>query len=147
MKQMIEVDINFFEHLLNCMLNQKFLHEQSKEERERNQRVIDEALQKGMDLIQPIIQKNQTSQLAIDRYIKKWNEDIYFILKKIQASELDDIFKWDHLVKQECEMYCVLAEQVDKKEFDALCKRRGFNEDMKKYIIDMMKHVGLGNKL
>lgn len=45
----IVVSRAFFEHLLNCLANQKFLHTRVQSEREADQKVIDVAWDKGMD--------------------------------------------------------------------------------------------------
>lgn len=43
LKNSIMIDADKFEHLLNCMRNQKFIHEQNKETQKEWQKIIDEA--------------------------------------------------------------------------------------------------------
>ena len=50
---MIEIDIDYFEHLLNCLVNQKYMPipgEDQSEREAKDQEIIDLAWQKGMDL-------------------------------------------------------------------------------------------------
>lgn len=98
----------------------------------------------------------------IESYLKKfhlvWLEKQREINDKIKmAKGLEDkellkgdftkyVFKWT-LVRQECEMYCLIGEEVDPKDFKLVCKRRGFDDDMKKFLLYVMKHVGLGDKI
>ena len=56
------------------------------------------------------------------------------------------VLKWS-LVRQECEMYCLIGGEVENEEFKELCQHRGFDKDMKEYIRGTMKYVGLGGKL
>ena len=156
MKRAIEIDADFFEHLLNCMANQKYLGSQLPEEADKNQKVIDEAWRKGMDILNPIKKKLGLVEEILNKFNEKLNNDFPIIAKKIK-DVMDDskyprdyyveyALKWS-LVRQECEMYCLIAENIEKKEFDLLCKRRGFTKGMRNYIIEMMKHVGLGENL
>ena len=58
-KNTITIDRDFFEHLLACLANQKYIHEINadaltcdyKSIQKRNQRVIDTAYHKGMKLL------------------------------------------------------------------------------------------------
>ena len=45
------IDAGWFEHLLNCMANQKFIHEFPEDEREEAQSVIDDAWLSGMEIL------------------------------------------------------------------------------------------------
>lgn len=47
----IGIDASWFEHLLNCMANQKFIGELPQDEREEAQSVIDEAWLDGMEVL------------------------------------------------------------------------------------------------
>lgn len=47
----MEIERDVFEHLLNCLANQKYLHEMKLDQRVKMQAVIDEAWRKGMDLL------------------------------------------------------------------------------------------------
>lgn len=46
----ITIDEDFFEHLLNCMCNQKYIHEQSEETQKEWQEIIDTAYHKARGL-------------------------------------------------------------------------------------------------
>lgn len=48
MKRMIEIDADLLEHILNCMCNQKFIHEQKPEMQKEWQSAIDKAYDDGM---------------------------------------------------------------------------------------------------
>jgi len=63
-KEMISIDVDFFEHLLNCLANQKFIGEpppcgdamalgknKYNAIQKENQRIIDEAWNKGMEIL------------------------------------------------------------------------------------------------
>ena len=47
----MEVDQDFFEHLLNCMANQKYIGEQSMDTQRVWQRIMDETWSEGMQLL------------------------------------------------------------------------------------------------
>ena len=47
----VDIERDFFEHLLNCLANQKYVHEQKLDARVKVQAVIDAAWRKGMDLL------------------------------------------------------------------------------------------------
>ena len=47
----MEIDRDVFEHLLNCLANQKYVHELRLDERVKAQSIIDAAWQQGMDLL------------------------------------------------------------------------------------------------
>ena len=54
-KKMIEVEEGFFEHLLNCLANQRYMdipEEMPHPETAKNQEKIDKAWQKGMGILQ-----------------------------------------------------------------------------------------------
>lgn len=101
------------------------------------------------------IQFNVTNYLAVFlRYLKrvkacrKWNSDRDYITSRIQSGDYKITgFKWNQLVWQEIDMYIRLMEQVDPNEFSELCNRRGFSNDMRSYLKDMLIHVGLGKEL
>lgn len=50
-KMNIKIDINIFEHILNCMCNQKYINEQKKEIQKQWQKIIDIAWNKGMRIL------------------------------------------------------------------------------------------------
>jgi hypothetical protein len=125
------------------------MHEQAVDTAEDNQKVIDEAWQEGMDLISPILKKNNTAKYALQRFNEKWEQDLEFISKDIKNDHKinqDRFFRWG-LVRQECEMYCLIGEQVDPEELEKLCKKRGLNHEKKCYMVETMKYAGLGEEL
>lgn len=106
-------------------------HQLREKEEEEKKNQIENVLQK-------LNEKINQDLIAIGDLIKNKSKDPEILTKYV--------FKWG-LVRQECEMYCLIGEQIDKEEFEALCKNRGFDEEMSQYIIDTMKYVGLGNNL
>lgn len=50
----MEIERDFFEHLLRCLVDQKTLHSRRLPERVTRQMVIDEAWQKGVALLQEV---------------------------------------------------------------------------------------------
>lgn len=48
----VEIERDVFEHLLNCLANQKYVHEMKLDQRVKAQAVIDEAWRRGMALLQ-----------------------------------------------------------------------------------------------
>lgn len=147
MQNEIKMDIEFFEHLLKCLENQKNLHNQPWDVAEEKQEIIDEALKKGQTLLDPVLKKNNLSKYALNKFFQKWEKDVSLIQKDINSdlNKKEKFIKWG-FVRQECEMYCVIGEPIDPKEFQDLCKRRGFDDNMKKYIVETMKYTGLGDK-
>jgi len=97
-------------------------------------------------------------KIYLERFSYIWDQNYDYIVKKIKiVQDLDDkgflkddvtkyVFKWS-LVRQECEMYCLIGEEVDPKDFKALSKKRGFDDNMKEFVIYIMKHIGLGGNL
>lgn len=51
LKNIITIDKNKFEHLLNCMCNQKYIHEQCKEVQEDWQSIIDKSYHEARGLL------------------------------------------------------------------------------------------------
>lgn len=81
----------------------------------------------------------------LDKAIKKWNRDIEIITTYINTCQKDNpYFYWKQLVWQEINMYIRLDEQVTKKAFQCLVKRRGFDKYMVNYLREMIIYVGLG---
>ena len=84
--------------------------------------------------------------------LKFWNKNIPMMLADVEEStKLDSTkdheFKWIQLVNQEIWFYCKRAEQIEIEDFNDLCFRRGFNENQKRFLIDLFKHAGLGKNL
>jgi len=61
----MEIDPSFLKHLLCCLANQKFIHELLPEEREENQKIIDQAWNDGMSILH--------EKITIDSW-QKWPE-------------------------------------------------------------------------
>ncbi len=51
MSQTMTISVDKFEHLLNCMCNQKFLHEQSPKVQKEWQEIIDKAYHEARGLL------------------------------------------------------------------------------------------------
>lgn len=51
LKQTVMIDTDQFEHLLNCMCNQKFIHEQSAKTQKEWQEIIDKAYHEARGLL------------------------------------------------------------------------------------------------
>ena len=93
---------------------------------------------------------------ALEKMREKLHKDLPIIASRIKETMDNKKFpknyvmeyslKWT-LVRQECEMYCLIGENVEKNEFNKLCKRNKFTRPMRNYIVEMMKHVGLGDNL
>ena len=84
----------------------------------------------------------------IKKYIKKWQSDINYIESEIKEFNLNkqtnrgSVF-WGQLLPNEIWAYCKKNKTVGIKEINELCYRRGFDFKMKKYLIDMLKHLNL----
>jgi len=116
-----------------------------------------DSVEEGKELMKRCL-GNYPAEHYLRKLHEKWVQKYNGIIKKIKiVDSLNDkellksdvtkyAFKWS-LVKQECEMYCLIGDEVDSKDLKLVCKSRGFDKEMKKFIIDMMKHVGLGEKL
>ncbi len=156
MNRTIEIDAEFFEHLLNCMANQKYIGSQLPEKAAEKQKIIDEAWRKGMDILNPIVKTKDKAEDALKKFNKKLHKDLPLITKKIKDVMDDNKYPKDYVteyamkwtsVRQDCEMYCLIAESVDKEEFEKLCEDRSYTRNMRDYIIEVLKHVGLGDNL
>jgi hypothetical protein len=82
----------------------------------------------------------------IKRAAIQWNKDSNYIQVEMDATE-NGYLMWCQLVWQEIRMYIQIGDQVKPDEFKQLCNRRGFNSAMTRYLIFMIKHVGLGQML
>jgi hypothetical protein len=80
---------------------------------------------------------------------KYWNDSEALIKKNIEDFKNDEniFFKWDQLVWQEIWMFIKLHKQVTNEEILWLVNRRGYNKVQHKFLIEIMRHVGLGKKL
>jgi hypothetical protein len=178
----ITVTKSFLEHLLNCLANQKFIGEpppngdamaMEESEYRRGQRegqeAIDKAWRQGMFIMALDVKKNNEYYNKIESYVSFWNESIPEIMdnrdKDIQEFPNDPniVFKWQHLVAQEIEMWIRLGcfsksvvsdenetyevGQIDSEDFDEIVKRRGFTPRIISFMVKTLRHVGIGNNL
>jgi hypothetical protein len=124
----ITIGVNFFEHLLNCLANQKFIGEPPpngdamamgeseyiKVQRD-GQRAIDKAWRQGMFIMSLDYKKNQEYKNKAEEYVSFWNKS----LEEIALNKNRDIeefkedfniaFKWGHLIGQEMWMWIKLG--------------------------------------
>ena len=151
MQDKVELEVGYFSHLLNCLANQKYLLEMPPADRINGQMVIDEAWNKGMAMISPILQKNAKAERASALGQQKWMSDIDKIKRyceldeKVYPQDSHIVFKWSQLVWQEVWMYGSLGEKIDPAEFHVLCERRGFTPRMSGYLSSILIHMELLN--
>lgn len=127
-KDTITITKNFFEHLLNCLANQKFIGELppnadalslGKTEYENiqieNQNIINDAWSKGMFILCLDSKMEQTYKNMFVKYCEIWNKSLPYINSEIindaKKYPNDDnvVFKWRQLVPQEIEMWIQLC--------------------------------------
>lgn len=124
----ITLDKGYFEHLLNCLANQKFIGEappcgdamaMDKNDylniQRENQEIIDKAWNKGMFILSlDIIKKNRHDKLEKE-YVEFWNKNVEKYFADIEKDRIDfpkdeNIdFKWKYLVDQEIKMWISLC--------------------------------------
>ncbi len=124
----ITIKKDFFEHLLNCLANQKFIDEPpsngdaiAMEEEEYNkvqregQEAIDKAWRQGMFIMSLEYKMNEEYQKKIHAHVDLWNESIPEIMKNRDddirefSGDSNIAFKWQHLVDQEIVMWIRLC--------------------------------------
>lgn len=124
----ITLDLDYFEHLLNCLANQKFIGEKppngdamaieeseyNKIQRE-NQKIIDKAWNQGMFLLTLDGMMNRETEKIHNLYVEYWNSHLDDI-KKILEEDMKEFpkdenisFKLNQLVTQEIEMWIRLG--------------------------------------
>ena len=144
-KDTITISKNYFEHLLNCLANQKFIGELpsngdalalGKLEYENiqlsNQKAIDKAWREGMFLLGLNRTMEHTYKQMVEKYCEIWNKAIPFM----QDSIIDDAkkypedkhieFKWNHLIAQEIEMWMRLCCFSDGSNMIIDCKNEAY---------------------
>ena len=82
----------------------------------------------------------------IRRAASKWNGDLQRIVEYAADAE-DGCFRWNHLVWQEIMMWIRLDKQVTEEDFTWMAERRGFDQMMCQYLLEMLRHVGLSKLL
>ena len=165
----ITVSKIFFEHLLNCLANQHFISELSPEMQKENQEAIDKAWREGMFIHGLNVTMTLAHKKMFEKYCEFWNKSIPLIQEHAQkdleehTGDTNITFKWGHLVAQEIEMWmrlcCFLDSVIDCKnekytpgnvsleDFNYIVTRRGFTTRMRDFLIDILKDVGIGEKL
>jgi hypothetical protein len=172
----ITISKTFFEHLLNCLANQKYVGElptcgdalaegpeKYKNVQEEIQKVIDVAWREGMF----ILSIGNKGEILIEKMLKS------FSMKKIQEEYEKDFedfpsdlyigYKWTHLFGQEIRMWITLActtdanidceneifefGQVSLDDFNEICKRRGFTPRIISALRNILKEIGIGGNL
>jgi len=182
-KDTITVSKSYFEHLLSCLANQKFIGdinadalELDKKEYEKiqieNQDVIDKAWRNGMFMLCLEHKMEESCKEIHKKYCDFWNSHVDFINnlmaedKKLFPEDENITFKWVHLVQQEIEMWISLCSSssnsnliidckneiykhgyVEIDDFDFICNRRGFTPAMIDFLVDILKEIGIGEKL
>lgn len=125
--------------------------------RAANHAFIHRTCHRGTDEFDAIIEDIlYTEEMRInDRHAKLidfWNDNLEFIGEQIKEELKNDSnnnsgFKWGQLVQQEIFMYNRLNKQLEYKEFNELCIRRGFNAVQREFIVDALRSVGLTETL
>ena len=82
------------------------------------------------------------------KYLDNHAEDIVkdINVQKPGYNALLRVFKWQ-LISQEIQMFCIIGKQVLSEDIKWIVNRRGFNNVQKTFLIECMKHAGLGRKL
>jgi hypothetical protein len=165
----ITISKSYFEHLLNCLANQKFIDELSIDMQKENQGVIDRAWQEGMFIMSLDVQIKDTYKQMVEKYVEVWNKAIPFIKECISddskkyPNDVNVDFKWTELVPQEIEMWMRLCcypdavvdcekekympGMVSLGDFNEISNRRGFTPTMRNFLIDILKDIGIGEQL
>jgi hypothetical protein len=159
----------YFEHLLNFLANQKFIDKLSPDMKKENQLKIDKAWRQGMF----VHGLNITTELAhnqmFEKYCKFWNKNRLFINNcitqdfKQYPNDKNIGFKWTQLVKREIEMWMLLCcfssaiidcenekyehGVVSLQDFNDIVYTRGFTTRMKKFLVDILNDIGIGEQL
>lgn len=124
----ITISKDFFEHLLNCLCNQKYIGElptngdsisvgkqHYDSVQEEGQSAIDKAWNQGMFIMGLDFARDNQYKKMIESYVSFWNESIPEIMKNRDQDKLDFpqddniCFKWQHLVDQEIWMWIKLG--------------------------------------
>lgn len=124
----ITINKNYFEHLLNCLCNQKYIGEAPangdamameesdyrKVQRE-GQEAIDKAWKQGMFIMSLPYHQNIELQKTKDNYVEFWNKSVDTIIEhrdsdiKEFPNDENIAFKWQYLVGQEISMWIMLC--------------------------------------
>lgn len=124
----VTISKNYFEHLLNCLANQKYVGElptcgdalaegpeKYKNIQEENQKVIDKAWKEGMFILTHECRVNSEYVKLVNKYAEYYNKNIEkmeadFVADKEEYMNDQNIdFKWTHLFQQEVIMWSKLC--------------------------------------
>ena len=92
-------------------------------------------------IVKPSERELESFRALAEKAITKWNKDC--IGFKLDSSDKDSFFKWNQLVWQEIDMWCRRGNKVSPSEVAWLSQRRGFSEQQKNYLVEMLKYLGL----
>lgn len=134
-EDVITIKRDYFEHLLNCLANQKFINERPpngdalamgedayKEVHRTNQDLIDKAWNHGMFLLRINDIQNDMEIKVYDKAAAIWNSNINNIQRfideenknsKDESDKITNGFKWTQLVWQEIWMWIKLSTHTD----------------------------------
>jgi len=165
----ITISKSYFEHLLNCLANQKYIEELSPDMQKENQQYIDKAWRQGMFIHGLKTTTEIAHKKMVEKYCEIWNKNRLFIINCITKdtkqfpNDKNIDFKWGHLVAQEIKMWidlCCFSDVtidcenekyehgfVSLEDFNYIADRRGFTPRMRKFLIDILKDIGIGKKL
>ena len=165
----ITISRKYFEHILNCLANQKYLEEQKEENQKETQKVIDESWDKGMFILSIDKKMYNAFKELTEKYCNIWNENLDTLLKMRDEdimfyTEDNNIhFKWNHLVSQEIEMWihlcCYTHKEIDfenrkykhgivsNSDFEYIVNRRGFTTNMANFTKKVLRDIGIGEKI
>ena len=163
-ESVVTISKNYFDHLLNCLANQKYLHEQSPADRKNGQEVIDKAWRSGMFIMSLKHRIDGMCKQMVEKYCDFWNASLNSIQLWIDEDTNTDEyakFKWIHLIPQEIEMWiricchsgctvdCEREEykvgMISERDFLYIVNIRGFNEHMIRFLSDILNHIGIWN--
>ena len=124
----ITISKDYFEHLLNCLANQKFVGElpingdslatdpsEYQNTQSEIQKAIDVAYHKGRFILGLNGEMQRTYEEMMKKYRDIWNESISLVTEYIKndseeyTQDENISFKWQHLVSQEIEMWMRLC--------------------------------------
>jgi len=162
----IEIDENFFEHLLNCMDNQKFMPVNNLSQAEKEtQEIIDKASRQARNIWLKETRREALRTELFNKWATKWKEDIpkieaFIKYESEQNEEKNYLFVWGQIVVQEIEMFILLStfeakydidsgkftlKQVDQSSFDYIIKHKQLEKDQRLYILETLKKIGIGD--
>lgn len=80
-----------------------------------------------------------------NNHVTHWNANLPHMREMYDECDDEDTrFKWT-LIKQEIEMFMMLAKVVSISDIDWLSDRRGFTQEQKDFLIDLVNATGIGD--